>query len=129
MPRLTLAAAAALAALAACAAPAPASAAAGVPSPPAHQSLAGDGWKLSNGEGVNLDVAVPVMALQAMEDAGLVGDPLWRCVFALDFFPHACVRARQKLLQGLRGKQTGPRGKTGACIGLAFHAVCSQHCA
>jgi len=42
------------------------------------QPLAGPGWTLSNGEGVKLDVSVPVMALQAMEDAGLVDDPLWR---------------------------------------------------
>ena len=46
---------------------------------PRHtQPLAGPRRTLSNGEGVKLGVSVPVKALQAMEDAGLVGDPLWR---------------------------------------------------
>ena len=86
-PHATLAAATALTALACLlAGGVPAAAAAAAPvaaSSPAAlartaQNLAGPGWTLSNGEGVSLDVSVPVMALQAMEDAGLVGDPLWR---------------------------------------------------
>ena len=35
-------------------------------------------WTLSNGQGVSLPVALPKYALEAMQDAGLVGDPLWR---------------------------------------------------
>ena len=36
------------------------------------------GWTLSNGQGVSLPVSLPKYALEAMQDAGLVGDPLWR---------------------------------------------------
>ena len=35
-------------------------------------------WTLSNGQGVSLPVSLPKYALEAMQDAGLVGDPLWR---------------------------------------------------
>jgi hypothetical protein len=106
MPRHALAAAAVLAVLAAACG---AAGAAPAPSPPAHQSLAGAGWKLSNGEGVNLDVSVPVMALQAMEDAGLVGDPLWRCVCfsVFCFFGHGPPTQRASPPGFGRERQTG----------------------
>lgn len=35
-------------------------------------------WTLSNGQSVSLPVSLPKYALEAMQDAGLVGDPLWR---------------------------------------------------
>lgn len=40
--------------------------------------LKGDGWLLSGGEHSNLPVTLPVHALQALQDAQIVPDPLYR---------------------------------------------------
>lgn len=64
-----------LAAAAALAAPAAAA-------PPVSASLLGPGWTLVNANGsVFVDgVTLPNYALAALQDAGAVGDPLYRCV-------------------------------------------------
>lgn len=49
-------------------------------SPVTKIDLTGAGWRLSGGEHKNLPVAVPVHALQALHDAQLVPDPLYRCM-------------------------------------------------
>lgn len=71
---MALARALALAALAALAAAAPA--------PAALDLSGGAAWTLTNGAGnVSLaELSLPKYALEALVDAGILGDPLWRCV-------------------------------------------------
>ena len=47
-------------------------------SPVTIVELTGAGWRLTGGEHRDLHVVVPVHALQALQDAGVVPDPLYR---------------------------------------------------
>lgn len=74
--------------------------------------LSGQGWRLrsANGSVTLSSVAVPGYALQALQDAAVVGDPLYRWV--------GCSGG-----EGRGGGWHGLGGGRGQGCGAAFHAM------